>query len=173
MGSDGRADRAAPALRAGTGDRVCSGPGPDTNGVPASPVHGGAVGCDLPGLCRSDLKIRCWGLRVFWTARRWQWSPSTACLRWCGRMRRCGGMARSRQCILEGEPMVSKLDREHNPNHTSYVLYFHVVWATKKREPLIDREMAGFLRDFLTEKCEKLEVHLLEQGILFQGQLLL
>jgi len=63
--------------------------------------------------------------------------------------------------------MVSKLDREHKPNHTSYALYYHVVWSTKKREPFIDREMAGFLRDFLASKCDELEVHLLEQSILY------
>lgn len=62
--------------------------------------------------------------------------------------------------------MVWKLDAEHKPNHTSYALYFHVVWATKKREPFIDRQMARFLRQFLLTKCEELEVTLLEQGVL-------
>jgi len=62
--------------------------------------------------------------------------------------------------------MMRKLDREHKPNHTSYALYYHVVWATKKREPLIDHEMAGFLHEFLPAKCEELEVRLLAQGIL-------
>ncbi len=62
--------------------------------------------------------------------------------------------------------MVWKLDAEHKPNHTSYALYFHVVWATKKREPLIDRQMADFLREFLPTKCEEIELRLLEQGIL-------
>ena len=59
-----------------------------------------------------------------------------------------------------------KLDGEHRPNHTSYALYCHVVWATKKREPLIDREVAGFLDQFLAAKCEELEVRLLARGIL-------
>jgi len=62
--------------------------------------------------------------------------------------------------------MIWKLDREHKPNHTSYALYFHIVWATKKREPLIDRQMAHFLREFLSAKCKELDVRLLEQGIL-------
>ncbi len=62
--------------------------------------------------------------------------------------------------------MVWKLDEKHKPNHTSYALYFHLVWATKKREPLIDRQMADFLSQFLPAKCEELEVRLLEQGIL-------
>ena len=62
--------------------------------------------------------------------------------------------------------MTWKLDREHRPNHTSFALYCHVVWATRKREPLIDREMAGYLGEFLPAKCEELEVRLLEQGVL-------
>ena len=62
--------------------------------------------------------------------------------------------------------MVSKADREHKPNHTSYALYFHVVWSTRKREPLIDRQMAAFLGEFLAAKCEELEVHLRGQAIL-------
>jgi putative transposase len=62
--------------------------------------------------------------------------------------------------------MVWKLDAEHKPNHTSYALYFHVVWATARREPLIDQPMARFLQEFFPKECSELEVHLLEQGIL-------
>ncbi len=62
--------------------------------------------------------------------------------------------------------MVWKLDEKHKPNHTSYALYFHLVWATKKREALIDRQMADFLSQFLPDKCKELEVKLLEQSIL-------
>jgi len=56
-------------------------------------------------------------------------------------------------------------DEEHAPNHTSFALYYHVVWATKRREPLIDRPICDFLQGFFRAKCEELEVRLLEQGI--------
>ena len=62
--------------------------------------------------------------------------------------------------------MVWQMDEHHKPNHNSYVLYYHVVFVTRKREPLISREIADFLEQFFIEKCEELEVHLLEQGIL-------
>jgi putative transposase len=67
---------------------------------------------------------------------------------------------------VQEAPVVWKLDEEHKPNHTSYALYFHVVWATKKRDPLIDRQIADFLEGFLPAKCEELELRLLAQGIL-------
>ena len=57
------------------------------------------------------------------------------------------------------------LGESHKPNHNSYALYYHVVFVTYKREPLIDREIAAFLREFFPAKCAELEVHLLEQGI--------
>jgi len=59
-----------------------------------------------------------------------------------------------------------KMDRQHKPNHNSYALYYHVVFVTHKREPLINREIAGFLERFFCDKCQELEIHLLEQGIL-------
>ena len=62
--------------------------------------------------------------------------------------------------------MTWKLDEGHKPNHNSYVLYYHIVFVTHKREPLITRAMAGFLRRFFLTKCEELQVHLLEQEIL-------
>ena len=62
--------------------------------------------------------------------------------------------------------MTWRLDEQHKPNHNSYALYYHVVFVTRKREPLINREMADFLEQFFRGKCEGLEVHLLEQGIL-------
>ncbi len=49
----------------------------------------------LSHLSRTGLKIRCW-----------EWAD----------------LACSRRCVSEGEPMVSKADREHKPNHTSYAL---------------------------------------------------
>jgi len=61
--------------------------------------------------------------------------------------------------------MAWKLDDKHKPNHTSYTLYFHVTWSTKKREPLISKEIAAFLQSFFPKKCKELEVHLLAQGI--------
>jgi len=58
------------------------------------------------------------------------------------------------------------LGEAHKPNHNSYALYYHIVFVTHKREPLIDRDIAAFLKGFLADKCDELDVHLLEQGIL-------
>jgi len=43
-------------------------------------------------------------------------------------------------------------------------LYYHLVFITHKREPLINREIATFLEQFFVEKCDEMGVHLLEQG---------
>ncbi len=59
-----------------------------------------------------------------------------------------------------------ELDKPHEPNHNSYTLYYHIVFVTHKREPLINREMCNFLNRFFQTKCEDMEIHLLEQGIL-------
>ena len=59
-----------------------------------------------------------------------------------------------------------KMDIQHKPNHNSYALYYHIVFVTHKREPLVNREIARFLEQFFRDKCEELEVHLLAQGIL-------
>ena len=62
--------------------------------------------------------------------------------------------------------MTWKLDQGHRPNHNSYALYYHVVFVTRRREPLITREIAEFLQRFFHEKCDEMEIHLLEEGIL-------
>jgi len=62
--------------------------------------------------------------------------------------------------------MAWQLDERHKPNHNSYALYYHIVYVTHKREPLINREMAAFLERFLHAKCAELEVHILEQKFL-------
>jgi putative transposase len=64
------------------------------------------------------------------------------------------------------DAMAWRLDEGHKPNHNSYALYYHIVFVTRKREPLIDRPMAGFLQHFFLGKCEEMQVHLLAQGIL-------
>jgi len=62
--------------------------------------------------------------------------------------------------------MIWQMDELHKPNHNSYSLYYHVGFVTHKREPLINREIADFLKQFFLDKCEELEVHLLEQEVL-------
>ena len=57
------------------------------------------------------------------------------------------------------------LGEKHKPNHNSYVLYYHTVFVTDRREPLIDRELEAFLRSFFGAKCEEMSVNLLAQGI--------
>ncbi len=60
-----------------------------------------------------------------------------------------------------------QLDTYHKPNHNSYALYYHIVFVTRKREPLINREIADFLKQFFHDKCEELDIHLLEREILY------
>ena len=62
--------------------------------------------------------------------------------------------------------MAWQLDVQHKPNHNSYALYYHIAFVTHKREPLINCEIADFLEQFFQDKCEELDVHLLEQGVL-------
>lgn len=62
--------------------------------------------------------------------------------------------------------MTWDLGENHKPNHNSYALYYHIVFVTYKREPLIDGEIADFLARFFPAKCAELEIRLLEQGIL-------
>ena len=62
--------------------------------------------------------------------------------------------------------MAWRMDEGHKPNHNSFALYYHIVFVTRKREPLITLEIAGFLAEFLKDKCQELEVHLLAQEIL-------
>ena len=54
--------------------------------------------------------------------------------------------------------MTWQMNDQHKPNHNSYALYYHIVFVTHKREPLISRELADFLEQFFCDKCEELEV---------------
>ncbi len=58
--------------------------------------------------------------------------------------------------------MAWKMDEGHKPNHNSFALYYHIVFVTRKREPLITEEIAEFLREFIQDKCEEMDVDLLE-----------
>ena len=49
--------------------------------------------------------------------------------------------------------------------HTSYTLYYHLVWSVKKRFPLITESVPFELEKFVKIKCRELDVHLLEIGI--------
>ena len=91
-----------------------------------------------------------------------------------------GGSAVVKQTALEGEPSIGyshrcgrrgqtmpwQMDERHKPNHNSYTLYYHVVFVTRRREPIINREIADFLERFFAAKCNELESHLLEQSVL-------
>jgi putative transposase len=67
---------------------------------------------------------------------------------------------------LKGQPVSWKLDTPHKPNHKSFGLYYHIVFVTRGREPLINRKIADFLEQFFQTKCDELDVHLLEQNVL-------
>jgi len=55
--------------------------------------------------------------------------------------------------------------RDTRSTHTSYVLYYHVVWAVKKRFRLIEASMKADLEESLRRKCRELDVHMLALGI--------
>ena len=44
-------------------------------------------------------------------------------------------------------------------------LYIHLIWTTRNREPLIDRDIARFLCRFLRAMARKEQAHILEIGL--------
>ncbi len=56
-------------------------------------------------------------------------------------------------------------DEDLTISHTSYALYYHLVWAVKNRFRLITESIKSDLEKNLKKKCEQLEVHLLAVGI--------
>jgi putative transposase len=56
-------------------------------------------------------------------------------------------------------------DEDVSISHTSYALYYHLVWAVKRRFHLITESVKSDLEKNLKKKCEQLEVHLLAVGI--------
>ncbi len=56
-------------------------------------------------------------------------------------------------------------DKDVSITHTSYALYFHLVWSAKNRFQLITDSMMGDLELLLRKKSEELGVHLLSVGI--------
>jgi REP element-mobilizing transposase RayT len=49
--------------------------------------------------------------------------------------------------------------------HTSYALYYHLVWDTAERHALINADLRSFLSDFILHKCQELDVRVLAIGI--------
>ena len=60
-----------------------------------------------------------------------------------------------------------KFEKDHDVSisHTSYALYYHLVWAVKKRFHLITSSIKADLEKNLKRKCEQLGVHLLAVGL--------
>jgi putative transposase len=60
-----------------------------------------------------------------------------------------------------------KVEKDHDVSisHTSYALYYHLVWAVKKRFHLITSSIKADLEKNLRGKCEQLGVHLLAVGL--------
>jgi putative transposase len=56
-------------------------------------------------------------------------------------------------------------DKDVSITHTSYVLYFHLVWSAKKKFRLITDSVMEDLELLLRKKSEELGVHLLAVGI--------
>jgi REP element-mobilizing transposase RayT len=56
-------------------------------------------------------------------------------------------------------------DEDVSISHTSYALYYHLVWAVKRRFRLITGSVKSDLETNLKEKSEQLGVHLLAVGI--------
>jgi REP element-mobilizing transposase RayT len=49
--------------------------------------------------------------------------------------------------------------------HTSYALYYHLVWGTAQWDALINPPLRAFLRDFLARRCAELGVHIRALGL--------
>jgi putative transposase len=56
-------------------------------------------------------------------------------------------------------------EKDVSITHTSYALYFHLVWSVKKRFQLITDLMMDNLELLIKKKCEEFGVHLLAVGI--------
>lgn len=56
-------------------------------------------------------------------------------------------------------------DCDTSITHTSFALYYHVVWTVKNRFDLIRESMKTGLEENLKKKCKELEVHALAIGI--------
>jgi putative transposase len=64
-------------------------------------------------------------------------------------------------------PYIQKQKRrsyDKDASHTSYALYYHLVWGTKNALPFINQEVEELLRKYLTKKCNELEAAILEIG---------
>jgi REP element-mobilizing transposase RayT len=55
-------------------------------------------------------------------------------------------------------------DQQAPITHTSYALYYHLVWSVKMRFHLIDSSMIAELEDNLKRKCKELGAHMLAIG---------
>lgn len=58
------------------------------------------------------------------------------------------------------------MDEWHKHNHNSYALYYHIVFVTAKRQPLIDQDVAAFLREFLCAQADEQGARVLALGVL-------
>jgi putative transposase len=55
---------------------------------------------------------------------------------------------------------------ERPSGDVSYALYFMLTISTKRREPYIDAQVGGYLRQHWIHKCKELGIHLLALGVL-------
>ena len=47
-------------------------------------------------------------------------------------------------------------------SHTKFSIHLHVVWVTKYRKPILQKEIALYVRDVIREECRKMEVDILQ-----------
>ncbi len=47
-------------------------------------------------------------------------------------------------------------------SHTKFSIHLHVVWVTKYRKPILQKEIALYVRDVIREECQKMEVDILK-----------
>ena len=47
---------------------------------------------------------------------------------------------------------------------SKYLIYIHVVWATKKREPFITSDLEPIIHNIIIEKCRKFNIEALAIG---------
>ena len=52
--------------------------------------------------------------------------------------------------------------KPQHKGHTYYEIYFHLVWSTKKRIPMLNDEIEKKVKEYIKSKCKDMEIELLE-----------
>ncbi|NIA09490.1 MAG: IS200/IS605 family transposase [Nitrospiraceae bacterium] len=57
------------------------------------------------------------------------------------------------------------MEHYRKSSHTVYDIKYHLVWITKYRKPILHRDIAGKLREFIREICKSKDVEIIKGHI--------